>query len=127
MLPGKTYSSNEIGRIIGRHWWLLVLPFVIGLTAGVVVYKQIPVRYKSETLITVVPQRVPEAYVRNAITTRIEDRLPAISDQILSRSSHSSRSNGRYCRTRSRPPRDGSRSRVATGSTRAHGPRRFER
>ena len=58
----------------------------IGLTAGVVVYKQIPVRYKSETLITVVPQRVPEAYVRNAITARIEDRLPAISDQILSRS-----------------------------------------
>ena len=86
MLPGKTSSSNEIGRIIGRHWWLLLLPFAIGLTAGVVVYKQMPVRYKSDTLITVVPQRVPEAYVRNAITTRIEDRLPAISDQILSRS-----------------------------------------
>ena len=44
MLPGKTYSSNEIGRIIGRHWWLLLLPFAIGLTAGVVVYKQMPVR-----------------------------------------------------------------------------------
>jgi uncharacterized protein involved in exopolysaccharide biosynthesis len=62
------------------------LPFAIGLTAGVVVYKQMPVRYKSDTLITVVPQRVPKVAVRNAITTRIEDRLPAISDQILSRS-----------------------------------------
>jgi polysaccharide chain length determinant protein (PEP-CTERM system associated) len=86
MLPGKTYSSNEIGRIIRRHWWLIVLPLVIGLTIGVVVYKQMPVRYRSETLMTVVPQRVPEAYVKSTVTTRIEDRLPAISEQILSRS-----------------------------------------
>jgi uncharacterized protein involved in exopolysaccharide biosynthesis len=84
MLPGKTYSSNEIGRIIGRHWWLLLLPFAIGLTAGVVVYKQMPVRYKSDTLITVVPQRARGTSKRDHDSN--EDRLPAISDQILSRS-----------------------------------------
>jgi polysaccharide chain length determinant protein (PEP-CTERM system associated) len=86
MLPGKTYSSQEIGRIIRRHWWLIVLPVVIGLAAGVVVYKQMPERYRSDTLITVVPQRVPDDYVKSTVTSRIEDRLPAISDQILSRS-----------------------------------------
>jgi protein tyrosine kinase modulator len=86
MLPGKTYSPQDIGRIIRRHWWLVVLPFAIGLAGGVVVYTQIPVRYRSDTLLTVVPQRVPESYVKSTVSTRIEDRLPAISDQILSRS-----------------------------------------
>ena len=31
------------------------------------------------------PQRVPESYVRSTVTTRIEDRLQSISQQILSR------------------------------------------
>lgn len=86
MLPGKTYTSNEILRAVRRHKWFIGLPFVIGLAGGVVVYTQMPVRYRSDTLITVVPQRVPDDYVKSTVTTRIEDRLPAISDQILSRS-----------------------------------------
>ena len=32
------------------------------------------------------PQRVPDAYVKPTVTQTIEDRLPAISEQILSRS-----------------------------------------
>ena len=45
----------------------------------------LPNVYKSETLIMVVPQRVPESYVQSTVTMRIEDRLQAISHQILSR------------------------------------------
>jgi polysaccharide chain length determinant protein (PEP-CTERM system associated) len=41
--------------------------------------------YRSETVILVVPQRVPESYVRPTVTTRIEDRLNSITQQILSR------------------------------------------
>ncbi len=44
-----------------------------------------PNRYRSETLILVVPQRVPESYVKSTVTARIEDRLQSISQQILSR------------------------------------------
>lgn len=44
-----------------------------------------PKLYRSETVILVVPQRVPESYVRSTVTTRIEDRLGSISPQILSR------------------------------------------
>ena len=47
--------------------------------------RQLPNMYRSETLILVVPQRVPESYVRSTVTARIEDRLQAISQQILSR------------------------------------------
>ncbi len=31
------------------------------------------------------PPRVPESFVRSAVTSRIEDRLPAIQQQIMSR------------------------------------------
>jgi polysaccharide chain length determinant protein (PEP-CTERM system associated) len=37
-------------------------------------------------VILVVPQRVPESYVRSTVTSRIEDRLKTIQPQILSRS-----------------------------------------
>ena len=47
--------------------------------------QRLPNVYRSETLILVVPQRVPESYVRSTVTARIEDRLQAISQQILSR------------------------------------------
>ena len=36
-------------------------------------------------MILVVPQRVPESYVKSAVTENIEDRLGAIREQILSR------------------------------------------
>jgi polysaccharide chain length determinant protein (PEP-CTERM system associated) len=42
--------------------------------------------YRSESLLMVVPQRVPDAYVKSTITATAEDRLPSISDQIMSRS-----------------------------------------
>ena len=42
--------------------------------------------YRSETLIMIIPQRVPDSYVKSTVTQTVEDRLPAISDQIMSRS-----------------------------------------
>ena len=86
VLPGKTYTLQEILQMIRRRWWLVTAPLVVGLSIGIVAYKLMPVVYKSETLITVVPQRVPDSYVRSTVTARIEDRIPAISEQILSRS-----------------------------------------
>ena len=47
--------------------------------------RTLPNLYRSDTLILVVPQRVPESYVRSTVTTRIEDRLQSITQQILSR------------------------------------------
>src|SRR5262245_58733991 len=47
---------------------------------------RLPNKFKSETLIMLIPQRIPEAYVKGAVTARIEDRLNSLQDQILSRS-----------------------------------------
>jgi len=86
VLPGKKYSFDEMIRIFLRRWWFVLLPFAVGLAAGVLTYMWLPAKYRSETLIMVVPQRVPDNYVKPTVTTDVADRLRSISEQILSRS-----------------------------------------
>jgi polysaccharide chain length determinant protein (PEP-CTERM system associated) len=86
MLPGKKYTPEDMLRIAARRWWMILLPFVIGTFGGTLVYQRMPVQYRSETLIMVVPQRVPDRIVQPTISGTIEDRLPSINEQILSRS-----------------------------------------
>ena len=85
MVPGRQYSFDTILDIARRRKWLIALPAIVFAVAAAAVIHQLPDRYRSETLILVVPQRVPETYVRSTVTARIEDRLQAISQQILSR------------------------------------------
>lgn len=85
MIPGKKYRPEDFLWIVWRRKWLIVIPFVavsLGTFAG---SQLLPNRYRAETVILIVPQRVPEDYVRSTVTTRIEDRLQMISQQILSR------------------------------------------
>ena len=86
MLPGKKYSPDEIGRVLWRRRWLIILPSAVGLAVALVVASRLPKLYRSETLIMVVPQRIPDSYVTPTVTATVEDRLPTITDQILSRS-----------------------------------------
>lgn len=86
MLPGKKFTPEEIIRIALRRKWLIVLPLVLGTVAGVLVFRKMPKLYRSETLIMVVPQRIPDTYVKSTVTATVQDRLTSISDQILSRS-----------------------------------------
>jgi protein tyrosine kinase modulator len=85
LLRGKTYTPEEFARIGWRHRWTVVAPFVAVSVLTAAVSMILPVRYRSETTILVVPQRVPESYVRSTVTVRIEDRLQSIRQQILSR------------------------------------------
>jgi polysaccharide chain length determinant protein (PEP-CTERM system associated) len=86
VLPGKKYTPDEIIRITLRRKWLIILPLLAGTAAGVVVFRKMPKLYRSETLIMVVPQRIPDTYVKSTVTATVQDRLTSISDQIMSRS-----------------------------------------
>ena len=86
MLTGKTYTLDEVARILLRRWWLILLPLILGTAAGVLAYKWLPVQYRSETLIMVIPQRVPDSYVKSTINSSVQDRLRSIGEQIQSRS-----------------------------------------
>ena len=85
MIPGTTYTFDVIWRIVWRRKWLIVLPALAVAAAAIVMINRLPDLYRAETLILVVPQRVPESYVRSTVTARIEDRLQSISQQIMSR------------------------------------------
>lgn len=85
MIPGKKYKFDDVLRILWRYRWAVVVPWIV-ITAGTFgVARSLPNKYRSDTLILVVPQRVPESYVHSTVTMRIEDRLHSITQQILSR------------------------------------------
>jgi polysaccharide chain length determinant protein (PEP-CTERM system associated) len=85
MLPGKSYAFDDYVRMAWkRKWWFLVPTVVIG-AATYIWSARLPDRYYSETVVLIVPQTVPSAYVRTTITAGIAQRLTAIRQQLLSR------------------------------------------
>ena len=86
MMPGRRYTPSTIRWILKKRKWLLVGPMILlGAFASSITYS-LKDRYRSQTMILVVPQRVPENYVRPAIAETIEQRLASISPQIMSES-----------------------------------------
>ena len=86
VLPGKKYTPEDVLRILYQHKWLIIVPLAIATAGAAVVARRMPSIYKSETLIQVIPQRIPESYVRSTVTTRLADRLGGIQQTIMSRS-----------------------------------------
>jgi len=82
----RTYTLDEILSLIARRRWLVLVPFALGVAAAPLLARYAPERYRSEALILVIPQRVPDSYVKPTVSQSVEERLPSITDQILSRS-----------------------------------------
>jgi polysaccharide chain length determinant protein (PEP-CTERM system associated) len=86
MLPGKTVGSSEILQMAKRRKWLIAVPPVLTLFAALLYSSRVPELYQSEMLIAIVPQRLPDSYVRSTVTLRTEERIDAIAVDVLSRS-----------------------------------------
>jgi polysaccharide chain length determinant protein (PEP-CTERM system associated) len=86
MIPGKKYTYDDFLRIAWRRKWIIVVPFLVASIGTYVGVKRLPNKYRSQTTILVVPQRVPEKFVSATVTAPIGDRVRSISEQILSRS-----------------------------------------
>ena len=82
----RTHTLRDITALIVQKRWLLLIPIAVGLATVPVLARFAPERYRSEALLLVIPQQVPKDYVTPTMTQSIEERLPAITDQILSRS-----------------------------------------
>jgi polysaccharide chain length determinant protein (PEP-CTERM system associated) len=85
MLPGKTYTPRELFELLRKHLLLISGTLTIGIFAALMVSALLPDMYRSQMLVQVVPQRVPDEYVRSTVTIRTEDRLSALSQQVMSR------------------------------------------
>jgi len=83
--PAKKFTLHDYLEVFWRRLWYLVIPFVL-VTVGTGVYAfMVPKEYKATTLILVTPQKVPEDFIRPTVTSRIEDRLQSIGQEIMSR------------------------------------------
>jgi uncharacterized protein involved in exopolysaccharide biosynthesis len=85
MLPGKQYTPEVILGILRKRAWFLLVPLAVAAAATALWSRTLPDLYRSQTIVQVVPQRISPTLVRSTIETRIEDRLPAIREAILSR------------------------------------------
>jgi polysaccharide chain length determinant protein (PEP-CTERM system associated) len=85
MLPGKQYAPLDYAWMAWRRRWIIVIPALVCLYGAVVLSSRIRDMYRSEMLIQVVPQRVPDSYVQSTVTMRTEERIAALSQQVMSR------------------------------------------
>lgn len=107
MIPPKITPGLFL-NIVRRRWYALAAPLAAFLMLAGGLWAVLPRVYKSEATILVQPQEVPPSYVKPTVTYGIEDRLQALSQQIMSRTRllEIAREFGLYPKMRSRPEAD---------------------
>lgn len=81
----QSFDITKYLDMAARRKWLIIIPFLITVLAGLLYILIIPKIYEAQTLILVQPQRVPEDFVRAIVSTTVEDRLRTVSQQVTSR------------------------------------------
>ena len=76
----RKYSLQEVAGLLVKRRWVLLVPVAIGAALAPVLARYAPERYRSEALIVVVPQQVPDNYVQPTVSESVAQRLPAITD-----------------------------------------------
>src|SRR5512142_2828898 len=85
MLPGRQLTPDTALKMVLRRRWLVIGPLFLGVLGGLLYSRSQPSLYRSDAVVQVVPQRIPEAYVQSTVTEGVEDRLSSIAQQVLSR------------------------------------------
>ncbi len=78
------FSPLSIARMLWKHRLMVLIVAIVGSLLSVVVVHQLPSIYRSEALILVDSQKIPERYVSPTGETDVAERLASISQEILS-------------------------------------------
>ena len=81
----KSFNVHDYIEILLRRIWYVVIPIAVVLSAVALYASYAPKEYRATTTILVIPQKVPEAFVRSTVTERVEERLQSLVQDILSR------------------------------------------
>jgi polysaccharide biosynthesis transport protein len=76
---------GEYGKLFLRRKWLIVFSVLSVLFAASVYCVVTPELYKSSITILIIPQTVPQDYVRSTISVKVDQQLATIKQQVLSR------------------------------------------
>jgi len=85
MLPGRKYTPATILALAWRRKWMIVVPLVVCTMAGLMVSATLPDVYQSDMLIQIVPQRIPDSFVKATVTMKSDERIAAVTQQVKSR------------------------------------------
>ncbi|RMG59755.1 MAG: lipopolysaccharide biosynthesis protein, partial [Deltaproteobacteria bacterium] len=81
----KNMEVSDWIELFLRRKWFIIFSFLI-ITFGAFAYCVVaPEYYTSSTTILIIPQKIPEDYVKSTVTYQIEARLNTLKQQILSR------------------------------------------
>jgi polysaccharide biosynthesis transport protein len=83
----KQKSAGDIGNMIRRRFWHLVLPTLVGLIAMSWVVSKLPSIYQSRSLLTVKPPVISDKIVSSLSDDDLNQRLLTMNQEVLSRSS----------------------------------------
>jgi succinoglycan biosynthesis transport protein ExoP len=78
------FSPLSLVRMLWKHRLMVAVVAIVGLMVSVVVVRQLPSIYRSEALILLDSQKIPEKYVTSTVNTDVQERLASISQEILS-------------------------------------------
>ena len=78
------FSPLSLIRIVWKHRWMVLVVAILGSAISFGVVHELPPVYRSEALILVDSQKIPERYVSSTVNTEVQDRLASISQEILS-------------------------------------------
>src|SRR6266496_1030012 len=85
LLDEKESVHRNYGAILWRRRWHFLGPLLVCGALGAIVGQAWHLPYRSEALIMVEQQRVPEQYVMPNIITSLQTRLDSMKQEILSR------------------------------------------
>jgi polysaccharide chain length determinant protein (PEP-CTERM system associated) len=85
-MPIRTdMKPQEYLEVFRRRKWLIIFSVLFVMFGATVYCVVVPNKYVSKTTILVIPQRVPEKFVKSTVTYGVEERLAATSQKIMSR------------------------------------------
>lgn len=85
MIPGRTYTPQDVIDALWRRWPWMAGSFVVLAAAALVVVMQMPRSYTSVATLQAVSAAAADAYVRTAPQARLSDRLQSIGRTTLTR------------------------------------------
>lgn len=78
------FSPLSLLRMLWKHRWMVLAITIAGSAVSFAIVHKLPAVYRSEALILVDSQKIPERYVSSTVSTELQDRLATISQEILS-------------------------------------------
>ena len=81
----KSFALHDYLDIFLKRKWYFIIPLVLVIAGTLGYLLAAPKWYRSNTLVMVSPQKIPQDYVKATVTSAVEERLASIAQEILSR------------------------------------------